>query len=547
MMEALAGHALFDAYAAIDQTRGALDFGTGAKLPHKLDDFRELGFEPQDHSFITHCADLLFEVYRRRLPDYDFYIMIEYDVDLVRAGGAFLDNLALRLAADAHRDLDLAGTHVSFRGDGWAHHAKAAALFATSDVHMVFFPLVVMSRRAIEHLYRVRLSEGDPAMPTLDRVFCEAFAATALLTDGRFNVRDLSDVAPGCYERRSFYWGLPMLVRAGAPGGSKAEVRHPVFSAQDFVWPHLHAAQESDTLHQYTALLQDRGMPLPDDVRASAERSAREVLDRRVGANAPSAPPPPATDAPPMIVLIEDDDLPVREFGFQPRSMEEISGKPVLRHVLEGHAGAGVRHFVICPGPRTAGLRAEGWAGPWRLDVLDTARPMSTIDRLRIAVAVLGGRRSLLGYGNVMGRIDISALLEAHDVSGKLAAAVTARASGFSLALDEAIGMTLDTYPKPGQLWSDAGCLVIEREALALLDRESPFPGLPLHYLAFAQQLTEVEHVGFCQPANSEREVAMLRAIGRSGRVPWTSETAFVPNTAKAAPSWPGQASAVWS
>jgi hypothetical protein len=95
------------------------------------------------------------------------------------------------------------------------HHANAARLFPS--VYMVFFPFVVLSDRAIGHLYQLRLSEGRRNMPTADRVFCEAMVASALITDDSYRTADLNELIEGSYARRSFYWGVPMLHRHETP------------------------------------------------------------------------------------------------------------------------------------------------------------------------------------------------------------------------------------------------------------------------------------------------------------------------------------------
>lgn len=238
---ALTGHESFDTFVAANETNGRLNVGAYPKLPFTLDTMRDLGFRPQDDNFLVHCSDLLFEHFRRCLPDYDFYVMIEYDVELTQYGGALLKDLARELRSDAWRDLDLTGTEISYRGEGWSHHANAAKLFPS--VHMVFFPVVILSARAVAQLYRLRLTEGPRGMATQDRVFCEAFVASALVSHPAFRTADLNEIIPAAYARHTFYWGPPMLSGGPPPRGARVGMRHPVYAAPDFLNAHLnHAA-----------------------------------------------------------------------------------------------------------------------------------------------------------------------------------------------------------------------------------------------------------------------------------------------------------------
>jgi hypothetical protein len=81
LIDSVANHRAFDTYVSLNETNGSFDVGPLLRLPYTLDTFRNLGFEPQDDYFLIQCSDLLFEHYRRSIPGYDFYVLIEYDVE----------------------------------------------------------------------------------------------------------------------------------------------------------------------------------------------------------------------------------------------------------------------------------------------------------------------------------------------------------------------------------------------------------------------------------------------------------------------------------
>lgn len=536
LIEALAGHDLFDTFVSTNESRGKLEIGPHTKVPFTMETMRDLGFYPQDESFITHCSDLLFEHYRRCLPAYDFYILIEYDVELTRGGGAFLDDLARKLRSPAYRDLDLVGTDVSYRGEGWSHHANAARLFPS--VYMVFFPFVGLSQRAIAHLYKLRLAEGARTLPTDDRVFCEAFVASALVNDPTFRTADLNEMFSGAYARNTFYWGLPMLSGGRGPRGVAVEMRHPVFAAGEFLGVHLYHAVATRRLAQYIATLEIADLPIPEDLRekfiaagCTARGHQRNADWMRAKDEEPSPEPAPI-DCPPVVLLVDDADLPVRDpIDAQPRSLVDVASRPLLQHVLDRLASAGCQDVAVCLGPGTDDLSTMlGQAGPGSretparaADPLSSAKVASprihvvaadgtrTGARVKQASETLGRRRFILAFGETLSDIDLGAVLRFHEQQGKQVTIVATQPDGISLALDGEVPLILDRHPRPGLPWTNAGYMVFEQGACALLENDDAIAdGAFLGRLERSGDLAIYEHKGFWQSADTERGVTLL-------------------------------------
>ena len=307
LIASLRGHDLFDLYVSANVTKGPLDLGPGPQVPYDLDVLRELGLSTDDEYMLVYCSDLLFEHYRRELPDYDFYILIEYDVELVRGKAAFMDALARRLRALG--DVDLIGSFIRPMHPSWSHYANAARLY--DQVHAVFFPFVGLSRRAIERLYERRVADEPRDMPTHERIFCEAFVASALIAQS-FRVMDLVELFPDCYTRASCYWGLPMLFSDVTPLDRHVELKHPVYAADDFLKAQLTDAAVNGALAQFAAAVEDLD-PLIDPELC-------EQFKARADAAAPQRPPfrdrclvlreEDRNIA--AVVLVEDEDLAVR-------------------------------------------------------------------------------------------------------------------------------------------------------------------------------------------------------------------------------------------
>ncbi len=555
LLEALEGHDTFDTYLSTNETNGVLDVGRHAKRPYTLQTMHELGFEPQDENFIVNCSDLLFEHYRRVIPCYDFYLLIEYDVGLSRGGGAFLDDLARKLRSAEYRDLDMTGTFVWKRGPEWSHYENAAKLFPS--VHSVFFPLVVLSNRAIAHLYRVRLAEGPRGMRTEDRVFCEPFVASALMLNSEFRVLDLDKIFPGSYVRRTFYWGIPMLFGGPAPRGSAPEILHPVYGPRDFLQVQLNYATWTRTLPQYIAEIEHEGTRLDLQIRTEFATRARTTLleqrqwDRaKASHGARSAEPSPA--CPPVVLLVDDVDLPVRDaIGDHPRALAKVGSRPLLQHVMEFYAAAGCKEFVVCSGrmtepgkallgqvesilgallgpvePRSREPRpdAPGWAasrGAAPLIHVIELPEVRTGARVKKAAEYLGDGQFILAYGHAISDMDLSGALRFHEEQRKPVTVVAARPAGVSLALDGDVPAVLDPHPRPGLYWGNAGCMVFAAGGRSVIgDHDGIADGGILGRLDQAGELATFEHMGLWQSADSWRELELLRRLEAAQELP---------------------------
>lgn len=530
LLASLAGHARFDTYVMANESRGPLPLGPYAKIPTTLDTARDLGFDPASDSDIVYCSDLLFEHLRRCLPHYDFYTLIEFDVGLTRKGGAFIDDLAHKLASDA-RDLDMVGTMVSPCGKGWAHYPKAARLFPA--VHMVFFPLVVLSPRAILHLYRRRLAEGPRSMPMQERVFCEAFVGSALVCDPGFRCADLNDLFPGCYQRRAFYWGLPMLHGGATPHDTQVEISHPVYSGPDFLGVHLENAVWTHTLPNYRAMLDEPLISLPEsllqDFREKADRLLSEAAapaGLRTAAHGDAARP-----CPPVVFLVDDADLPIREAtNVKPQPMTVIGEEPLIAHTLASLISKGCNDFIVPLGPEASAAAdyLRSWNGPkpkendgstssgfGRMRIIEAGPDAGTGMRIKAAAKGLNGR-FLLVFGHIMSDIDLQALLALHERSGKLATVTAVQPAGIAVALDGDLPVFLDRHPYLGLLWTDAGCTVCEPGVLDVIqDRDLVANGDLLARLEAVGQLAIFDYKGFWQGADTAREIDLLRRLVR--------------------------------
>jgi hypothetical protein len=144
----------YDLFVSADETSGTLDLGGFAKLPHTTRSCVEHGLCSDHEQILWHCGDYPLYFAAAEKPDYDYYAMIEYDVDLVRRSPLFIEGLISRLE-DA--DFVVAGGYHAHADWPWAKSAakRFSVVYSTG-----LFAFLIVSRRALEYLLEARRSEA---------------------------------------------------------------------------------------------------------------------------------------------------------------------------------------------------------------------------------------------------------------------------------------------------------------------------------------------------------------------------------------------------
>lgn len=284
LVEGLAKGSSYDFFVTPNINRGALDVGAYPAVPHSNAHYNALGFDGHSEYFLMHCADLLFATVRAQIPGYDHYIVVEYDVDFVRPAHEFMDRVAQALTSQQFRDVDLCGTLLTPRDEWWMWSQNVAPHYP--DVWGVFFPFVIMSGRAIDHLLEVRREErrrtgrtepSQTAEPD-NLMYCEAFTASALNAEGSFRLVDLDEMFPGSYQYELFTVGLPRLLGEPVDADPAIEIVHPVYGKRDFLERHLaRAAHETDGRAEFQRTLERVSPYIESAMRAEFEARAAQL------------------------------------------------------------------------------------------------------------------------------------------------------------------------------------------------------------------------------------------------------------------------------
>jgi hypothetical protein len=191
----------WDVFFALDETRGEIDVAPYRKVPHSIASCQALGLLTNHPRAMAYLGDYPFYATMPQIPDYDFYLMIEYDVALADKEGDYFHRLAARLRSEEMADLDLVATNHRKLGPG---RDKRAHRF--QQAWKSIFPVIGLSRRALIHLYRERVAEaGQPRLSDGQQsVYCEYFVSSALEAAGHFRCLPLNELIPDSVEKTSF-------------------------------------------------------------------------------------------------------------------------------------------------------------------------------------------------------------------------------------------------------------------------------------------------------------------------------------------------------
>ena len=237
------------------------------------------------------------------------------------------------------------------------------------------------------------------------------------------------------------------------------------------------------------------------------------------------------------------------ETTTKPKPMVEIGGKPILWHIMKTYSAHGVNEFVICCGYKGYVIKEyfanyflhmsdttfdmqdntinvhHKRAEPWKVTLIDTGDNSMTGGRLkRVAEHLKDEEAFCFTYGDGVGDINITNLLEYHKNSGKLATLTATFPPGRFGALDIQRGQVKSFQEKPrgDGAMINGGYFVLSPKVIDLIDDDTTvWEQEPLKRLAETDQLMAYEHHGFWQPMDTLRDKIYLEELWNSNKAPW--------------------------
>lgn len=235
------------------------------------------------------------------------------------------------------------------------------------------------------------------------------------------------------------------------------------------------------------------------------------------------------------------------ETSIKPKPMIEIGGKPILWHIMKFYSAHGVNDFVICCGYLGYVIKEyfanyfvhtsdvtfdlqnneitvhQRRAEPWKVTLVDTGIDAMTGGRLKLVRDYLGDEDFCFTYGDGLSSVDLSALIESHRGSRKLATVTAVQPPGRfgALILDGESVRGFREKPEDGG-WINGGFFVLNPKVIDYIaGDETIWEREPMENLVRDGQLNAFLHDGFFQPMDTLRDKIHLEELLENGTAPW--------------------------
>lgn len=236
------------------------------------------------------------------------------------------------------------------------------------------------------------------------------------------------------------------------------------------------------------------------------------------------------------------------ETHLKPKPMIEIGGKPVLWHIMKHYSAHGVHEFIICLGYKGYLIKEyfanyflhmsdvtidmqqnkmivhEQKAEPWKVTLVDTGENVMTGGRLKRVRKYLGEDDFCFTYGDGVGDVDITSLINFHNQQQTLATVTAIQPPGRFGALDMENDKILRFKEKPSGdgNWINGGFFVLSPKVVDYISGDdTSWEKEPIEQLARDGQLSAFKHCGFWKPMDTLRDKTQLEALWESGNAPW--------------------------
>jgi glucose-1-phosphate cytidylyltransferase len=237
------------------------------------------------------------------------------------------------------------------------------------------------------------------------------------------------------------------------------------------------------------------------------------------------------------------------ETDIRPKPMVEIGGKPILWHIMKIYSQYGFNEFVVLLGYKgyvikeyfanyflhqsnvtidiqTGSMKVlDNSSEPWKITILDTGIDSMTGGRIKRAQDFIGNETFMLTYGDGVGDINISKLIEFHKSHGKAITMTSSQPDGRFGALNIDKNNQVQEFrekPKGDGHWVNAGFFVCEPKVFDYINGDGTvFEQEPLMNLAKDGEIFTFKHKGFWKPMDTLRDKQELQKLWDSKKAPW--------------------------
>lgn len=239
------------------------------------------------------------------------------------------------------------------------------------------------------------------------------------------------------------------------------------------------------------------------------------------------------------------------ESHLRPKPMIEIGEKPILWHIMKTYSHHGFNDFVVLAGYKQQVIKEwfanyflytsditfdftnekqemivhQKHAEPWKVTVVDTGLNTMTGGRVKRAREYVGDEPFMLTYGDAVGNINITELVEYHKTKGQIGTVSVYNFGQDKGVLDVDKSGNVKEFREKSDLDGDLiniGFMVFEPQIFDYIKDDSTiFEREPLNKLVGMGQLNAYLHKGFWQCMDTIREKEKLEKLWTSGHCPW--------------------------
>ncbi|WP_316810268.1 glucose-1-phosphate cytidylyltransferase [Pedobacter heparinus] len=237
------------------------------------------------------------------------------------------------------------------------------------------------------------------------------------------------------------------------------------------------------------------------------------------------------------------------ETVLKPKPMVEIGGMPILWHIMKIYSSHGFNDFVICLGYKGYIVKEyfanyflhrsdvtidladnsinvhNSHAEPWKITLVDTGVDSMTGGRIKRIKQHIGNETFMLTYGDGVGSIDVTKLVEFHKQKGKFCTVTSVQPSGRFGALNIGDQSEVHSFlekPKGDGSWINGGFFVCEPEIFDYIEGDhTTWEREPMERIASEGQMVAFRHEGFWKPMDTLRDKHELEEDWNNGVAKW--------------------------
>ncbi len=212
---------------------------------------------------------------------------------------------------------------------------------------------------------------------------------------------------------------------------------------------------------------------------------------------------------------------------YFPKPMMPIGGTPILVHLMESYARRGWTRFVLAAGHRMEMLvdYFKGRFNDWHIDIVDTGADSDTGERIRRCAPYVGELFHAT-YGDGLGSVDLTSLVDYHKSHGGLATVTTVPLrSQYGTVVFDDTGRVTEFREKPiiSDHWINAGFFVFSKQAFDHWDGQNLESEI-LPKLLAEKALYSFRHDGFWKSMDTSRDQSEFEKLLADGNAPWIIE-----------------------